>query len=79
MRFKNLKNVLLNPRLNPNPHSCNTPFLTTFSNLKEYYWNKYVVEVNLKYFYVIFCAKLFIKSLIFKPTVHCTHCIAQIT
>ena len=62
---KSLKKVapekpLRNPKLIPNSHCRNTSIFNhfnrflTFFNLKEYYGNKYLVGVNLKYFYVIF-------------------------
>ena len=42
MLKKHIKNEPLNPKLNPNLHSCNAPFFNHFFISKEYYENKYL-------------------------------------
>ena len=44
------KTRLHNPKLNPNFHSHNTPFLITFFNPKECYRNTHLILTNLRYF-----------------------------
>ena len=65
---KSLKKItpekpLHNPMLNPNSHSHNTHFLTTFFNLKEYYEN---ILTNIRYFYGIFIKAAWILHPLFK-------------
>ena len=48
MPNKNLKNEPLNPKLNPNSHSHNNPFLTIFLYKKEWKERKFRQQKNQK-------------------------------